>query len=111
MGEIHGVRSGERGLELRVLSGQAALPAPPHAHQPRSSQNSILEDFHGRFFMEAQLLKLLAFDIHNKPFQPHLIYVNEIIFGKPLENLCKDGCQGNHPWDHVIRWSEFSVQG
>lgn len=61
MGEIHGVRSAERGSELRVLSGQVALPAPPHAHQPRSSQNSILEDFHGRFFMEAQLLKLLAF--------------------------------------------------
>jgi hypothetical protein len=54
----------------------------------------------------------MSFDIHNKSFQPHLIYVNEIIFGKALENLCKDaGCPGNQPRDHVIRWSEFSVQG
>ena len=60
MGEIHQVRSGVRGSELPVLSGQMVLTAPPHAHQPRSSQNRILEDFHGGFFMEAQLLKLLA---------------------------------------------------
>lgn len=61
MGEIHRVRSGVRGSELPVLSGQVALPAPPHAHQPRSSENPILEDFQGGFFIEAQLLKLLAF--------------------------------------------------
>lgn len=51
MGEIHQVRSGVRGSELPVLSGQMVLTAPPHAHQPRSSQNRILEGFHYETFM------------------------------------------------------------
>ena len=61
MGEIDRVRSGGRVSELPVLSGQVGLPAPPRAQQRGSSQNPILEDFYGSFFMEAQLLKLLAF--------------------------------------------------
>lgn len=49
-----------RAQSFHAFSWRTTFPAPPCAHQPRSSQNPVLLDFYGGFIMKPRLVKSLT---------------------------------------------------